>query len=55
MLSHERGNPDTEVSRTLSARHQVGYPAREGEGMPKAARGSDSPIVCAGRRIDQEG
>ena len=53
MLSHERGNPDTEVSRILNEderafhrrKKQVGYPDREGEGKPKAARESDQPIV----------
>jgi hypothetical protein len=33
---------------------QVGYPAREGEGMPKTARGSDSPIVLRDGRADHE-
>jgi len=29
----------------LGKNPQVGYPAREGEGMPKATRESDQPIV----------
>jgi hypothetical protein len=41
-----RGRPDPKRKRTLTRKeNQVGYPARKGEGMPKAARESDQPIV----------
>ena len=51
MFRHKRGNPETELGRTLNEANvhrkedQVGYPARKGEGKPKAARESDQPIV----------
>jgi hypothetical protein len=51
MFRHKRGNPETELGRTLNGANvhwkedQVGYPARKGEGMPMAARESDQPIV----------
>ena len=52
MVCHKRGNPETEVGRTLNedeqtdtTKGQVGYPARKGEGKPMVARESDQPIV----------
>ena len=42
-----RGKPDSKRRRTSVHRRkkQVGYPDREGERKPKAARESDQPIV----------
>lgn len=43
MLSHARGNPDTEVGRTLSARSQVGYPPENGKGSRRRSGGQTRP------------
>ncbi len=52
MVCHRRGNPETEVGRTLNADEQthaemgqVGNPDRKGEGKPRVARESDQLIV----------
>jgi hypothetical protein len=63
IMSHGRGNPDTEVGRSLNEAEdesdraqQVGCPKRN-EGKPTAARESDQPIVLGGRasRLRGEG
>ena len=43
ILSHGRGNPDTEVGRTLNA--MAGRRTDRKEGMPRTIRESDQSIV----------
>jgi len=62
IMSNERGNPETEVGRTLNVDErtrtnegQVGRTARKGEGRPKIARESDQLIVLRDGRADHKG
>jgi hypothetical protein len=57
IMSHGRGNPETEVGRTPNAMETTrkATPPEKEKGKPKASRESDSPTVLRDGKADHMG